>query len=148
MMRQISKLPFILKWGFPIFWFGLLGLITIVGLTNGRAHTTEIIAPIVLAVFGLFIMKKLIWELADEVFDGGDFLLFRKGDLEQRVQLQDITNIEHAALSSPPRVTIYCRTPGALGTKLAFTLSPALNPFAKPKIFRELSERIDRLDKT
>ena len=100
--------------------------------------------PIVMMVFGFVIMKRFIWDLADEVLDGGDHLLVRKGGLEQKIYLNDIVNIEHMGMSSPPRVTIMCRTPGPLGTEVAFTAPISFNPFAKPPLVRDLIERVDR----
>ena len=49
-----------------------------------------LIVPCLMAIFGFFFFKKLLWDLADEVFDEGDSLLFRKGKKEQRVNLKDI----------------------------------------------------------
>lgn len=143
-MQRISKTSFVLKWLFPIFWFGILALVTITILAAGHTHPAVLVMPLVMAVFGYFIMKKFVWDLADEVFDGGDFLLVRKGNLEQKIYLSDIVNIEHLGLSSPPRVTIMCRTPGLLGTEVAFIAPSSFNPFKKPKLVEELIERVDR----
>ncbi len=90
-----------------------------------------IIMPVLMAVIGFVIMKKFVWDLADEVLDGGDFLVVRKGGLKQKVYLSDIINIEHMGLSSPPRITLLCRTPGPLGTELAFVAPLAFNPFSR-----------------
>lgn len=128
-MRQISKKPILLKWVFPLFWFGLLGLVTVAGIAEGRTHPMAIIMPVLMAAIGFVIMKKFVWDLADEVLDGGDFLVIRKGGLKQKVYLSDIINIEHMGLSSPPRITLLCRTPGPLGTELAFVAPLAFNPF-------------------
>lgn len=143
-LKRISKLSVLLKWVFPILWFVMLAVFTIVGVMNDRTHPLAFIAPAFMALFGLFVMKKFVWDLADEVFDGGDHLLFRKGSLEQKVYLNDIVNIEHMAMSSPPRVTVLCRTPGALGTELVFTVPASFNPFAKLELVTELIERVDQ----
>ena len=143
-LKQISKLSFILKWVFPVFYLGMLALVAVAGLVSGLAHPLAFIVPAFMAVVGLFIMRKFIWDLADEVFDGGDHLLFRNRGLEQQVYLNDIVNIEHMAMSSPPRVTVLCRTPGALGTQLVFTVPVSVNPFARHKLVTELIERVDR----
>ncbi len=143
-MQRISKTSFILKWVFPTFWFGILGLFALFALTTEPTHFMTVLMPIAMMVFGFVIIKKFVWDLADEVLDGGDHLLVRKGDLEQKIYLSDIVNIEHIGMSSPPRVTIMWRTPGPLGTEVAFTAPVSFNPFKRPKLVRELIERVDR----
>jgi len=43
----------------------------------------------------------MVWDLADEVFDKGNELIFRKGGKEQRGNLREIINIDYAHMSSP-----------------------------------------------
>ncbi len=143
-MQRISKLPFIVKWVFPVFWFGMLAFATIVVLTHDQTHPITLIVPVVMLVIGFFVMKFFVWNLADEVFDGGDYLLVRKGSREQRIPLDDIVNIEHVGFVSPPRVNIMCRTSGTLGTELSFMAPTMLNPFKKPELVRDLIERVDK----
>jgi hypothetical protein len=49
-----------------------------------------------MAVFGFALFKKMIWDLADEVYDEGYSLLSLKSGKEQRVLLKDIININYA----------------------------------------------------
>ncbi len=97
---------------------------------------------------GFMMFKKMLWDLADEVYDYGDSLLFRKGQLEQQVELKDITNIDYAHLSSPERVVIHTRLKGAIGNELAFSLPMRFNIFKKSPYVRELVERVDESKNT
>ena len=99
-------------------------------------------------LFGYILFRKIAWDLVDEVIDEGSSLYFRKGTKEQRVNLEDIINISHAAMNSPDRVTIHSRTSGEIGEELAFSLPMRLNPFAKNPLVKELIERVDRARNT
>ena len=76
MKRISSKGTFFYKRVFPLFWFGFIAFIVIIVLlTSGRTHAAPIpflVAPVVMAVFGYALLRKLVFDLADEVWDDGD----------------------------------------------------------------------------
>lgn len=136
---------------FPVAWFGFLAFFffTVVFARHGKAAMPLmpfLLVPTLMAIFGFFLMKKLVWDLADEVYDGGDFLLIRKGSEEERVELSNIMNVSASMLVNPPRVTLRLVTPGIFGQEIAF--SPAtgfrLNPFAKDPMVEDLIVRVDQ----
>jgi hypothetical protein len=53
-------------------------------------------------------MKKLVFNLVDEVFDVGDALLVRCGGREEPIALADIKNVNYFPYMSPPRSTCRC----------------------------------------
>ena len=121
---------------------------TLLSLFKG-AEPLAILLPIaIMAIFGYFFFKNTTWDLMDEVIDEGDALLFRKGKLEQRVALEDITNISHPGKSSGARVIVHSRNSGPLGNEMPFQVPTGLNPFAKSPIVTELIERVDRARNT
>ena len=127
-------------------WFAFLAFVLVGSLSAGVSEYSFIflIVPIMMAVFGYVLFKRLVWDLADEVYDNGDELIFRKGGKEQRVPLREIINIDYSHMSSPERVVVHVRSGGPLGKKLAFSLPIRFNPFARSPIVRELIERVDR----
>jgi len=141
-MTKISGPTFFLKRVFPAFWFGLLALLVIVNL-DGRTPVTFLIPLMALGGFGFVAFRNLVWDLADEVYDAGDHLVFRKGSQEQRVNLSEIVNIGYAAMSAPKRVTIYVRSGGPIGKELVFTPRTRLGWFLKSPIVSDLIERVD-----
>ena len=143
-MKKISGSTFYFKKLFPAVWFGFLGFIIIMSVLSGTASPMSIIAPLIMAAFGYALFKNLVWDLADEVYDIGDELIFRKGGKEQRVNLTDIININYTHMSSPERVVLHVRSEGPIGKELAFNLPMRFNPFKKSPFVRELTERIDR----
>lgn len=104
-----------------------------------------LVMPIFIGVIGFMVMKKLIWDLVDEVHDGGDYLLIRKGSEEERVPLKNIINVSASTNTNPPRITLRLLKPGKFGPEITFSpqLKFSLNPFAKNPIVDELIVRVD-----
>jgi len=102
------------------------------------------IVPTCMAVFGYFIMKKLVWDLIDEVYDEGHSLLFRNRGTEVRVNLNDIKNVSYSTMSNPPRVTLSIRYKTALGEELSFSPPASWVPFRKNQDIEGLIDRIDK----
>ena len=135
---------------FPLAWFGFL--VVFVGLALSRRHYGGaqwwpfIVMPICMAVFGFVLMRKLVWDLADEVQDGGDFLLIRKGGEEERVPLNNIMNVNASTNMNPQRVTLRLVKPGKFGSEVSFALPArfSFNPFARHPVAEDLIVRVDR----
>jgi len=105
-----------------------------------------VFGPAIMAVFGYLLMKKLVWDLVDEVYDCGDFLLVRNRGNEERVQLSNIMNVSASILVNPPRITLRLANPGKFGSEVAFSpvIGFTLNPFAKSVVAEDLIMRVDR----
>jgi hypothetical protein len=148
-MRRISsKSTFLYKRIFPIFWFGLLTLffgisVFTLSRSNQTAALPFLIMPIVMMVFGYFIMKKFIFDLVDEVWDDGDALVVKNRDQTDRIALTDIKNVNYAALINPPRVTLSLRRPTVFGDNVTFCAPLRFMPFATSPIIDDLIDRID-----
>jgi hypothetical protein len=77
-MKKISsRYTFFHKKVFPVLWFGFLAVFAVIAITSGAFRTDPMFAviPCLMALFGFVLMKKLVWNLVDEVCDGGDYLL-------------------------------------------------------------------------
>jgi hypothetical protein len=152
-MRRISsKMTFFYKRIFPAFWFGFLILLLLLiavplflgGAQNGPPPYPFLIVPLIMFGFGYFVMKKLVFDLVDEVWDDGETLLIRKGGQEQRVALRDIKNVSYSAVINPPRVTLSVRQPTTFGQQIAFMAPVRFVPFTTSPIINELIERVDQ----
>jgi len=124
-MKKISGRIFLQKRVFPFIWFGFLGVLGVgVGLGRGEGQGPPFaLIVIFMAVFGFFVMRKLVWDLVDEVYDCGTFLLIRNGPEEDSVPLANIMNVSVALFQNPKRI---------------FTL----NPFAKNQVAEDLIQRV------
>jgi hypothetical protein len=148
-MRRISsRTTFLYKRVFPVAWFGFF-LIFIAGIvlpvwSSGRYPPLPFfIVPVV--VFGTIfvVMKKLVFDLVDEVLDAGDALIVRNRGQEERIAFSDIINVNYTPFVSPPRVVLSLRRPSIFGSQVAFCAPIRLVPFSTSPIVDELIQRID-----
>jgi hypothetical protein len=148
-MRLISsRMTFVNKRVFPVFWFGFLAffecisLLAVVRSARGPPAPVLLI-PIGMGIFGFFLFRKLVWDLADEVYDCGDHLLAKRSGLQERIELSKVINVSWSTMSNPERVTLTLRDPVAFGREITFTPPLRLNPFSRSPIVDDLIDRID-----
>jgi hypothetical protein len=149
-MKKISDSTVYFKRIFPTIWFGFIGFFFVTFLVSGAGKESFmfLFMPIIMAVFGYVLFRKMVWDLADEVYDHGESLEFRKGAKTQRILLKEIMNIDYSHMSSPERVVIHTRNEGSIGKELAFSLPMRFNPFSKNPLVRQLIERVDEAKNT
>jgi hypothetical protein len=146
MKRISSKTTALFKKGFPIFWFGFLAVFTSLAVAKG-AYARDafvLVVPCVMAVVGFFLFRRLLWTLADEVLDGGDYLLIKYRGYEERVALSNIMNVSASTNINPPRITLRLAVRAAFGSEIAFLPRQpfTLNPFAKNAVAEDLMVRV------
>jgi hypothetical protein len=148
MTRISSKSTFFYKDIFPVLWFGFLAIFIVTTLLGGAVEKDFmfLVVPCSMAVLGFFLFRKLVWNLADEVYDGGDFLVVRFRSEEEHVALSNIMNVSASTNMNPPRITLRLVQPGKFGSEFAFspTKSFTLNPFAKSEVAEDLMVRVDK----
>lgn len=133
---------------FPAVWFGFLAFVLTFSTLAGAPQQEPmfVLVPIALGVFGFVLMRKLVWDLVDEVCDYGDYLVVKNRGDEDRIVLSNIMNVSASTLTNPPRITLRLVHPSKFGNEIAF--SPVtkftLNPFAKNEIAGDLMVRVDR----
>jgi hypothetical protein len=132
---------------FPGFWFVFLTAFMLIGaFGHGRQQPIFVIQPVLMMAFGFFLFRKLVWDLADEVRDGGSFLLVRKGSVERRVPLANVMNVSMSQFSNPRRLSLRLRTPCEFGDEIVFIPRLPLfrwNPFARNAVAEDLIRRVD-----
>ena len=111
-----------------------------------RPPLPAFLPPLLLIPFFFLIMRKLVWDLADEVWDGGDHLVVKIGDQSESVPLANIMNVSASTLVNPPRVTLRLVNPGRFGQEISFSplRNSVLNPFARNAVADDLIERVHR----
>ena len=147
-----SKQTYFSKRVFPILWLGGVAIFLVFGLATATSHQVPadpmvLVVPVVMLVFGFVLFRKLLWDLADEVQDGGSFLLVRKGPVERRIPLANITNVSMSQLTNPKRLTLRLRTPCEFGDEVVFIPKAplfSLNPFARNAVAEDLLRRVDQ----
>lgn len=149
MKKLSSKSTFFLKRIFPAIWFGLIIFFVMTALlTDSKDNNSGIIMVFITSIFmtaiGYFIMKNLVFDLMDEVYDEGSSLLFKNKGKSVRVNLVDIKNVSYTVIVNPPRVTLSLRCKTEFGEEISFSPPASLIPFKKNKDIVELIDRIDR----
>ncbi|HXJ02254.1 MAG TPA: hypothetical protein VNH44_13610 [Micropepsaceae bacterium] len=148
MRRLSSRMTVYYKRVFPILFFGIILFVTATMLLAGRVSkqfppAPLFIVPAGMAVFAYFMMKTLVFDLVDEVWDAGGALIVRNRNSEERIVLSDIRNVSYSILVNPPRVTLSLRRESGFGNEVTFCPLLRFRPFAKSPIIDELIERID-----
>ena len=141
-----SRMAFYWKRVFPAVWFGFLAffVLTVLAARGGRDFRPAfLIIPLFMAVFGYFLMKKLVFDLVDEVWDDGTELVVKNRGHVERIPFANIMNVSYTVLSNPPRVTLTLRTPGRLGKEVTFAPPVRWIPLSRSPIVDRLIERID-----
>ncbi|HEY7654025.1 MAG TPA: hypothetical protein VIG07_14480 [Methylomirabilota bacterium] len=144
-MKKIST-PYTFSFKiFPFLFFGFLVVIFSLMLMAGALKETPmlVVVPCAMAAIGYFLMKMVLGNLVDEVYDCDDFLLVRKGGAEERIPLSDIINVNFAMNQRPARITLTLASPGKFGREISFSPPPEihLNPFLRNEIAEELIAR-------
>ena len=135
------------KTGFPIFWFGFVALFLVASVFSGPPGAPKplfLVFPIAMAVFGFILMKKLVWDLVDEVYDKGDALIVRNRGEETTVLLSNIMNVSASTIQNPPRITLKLINPCTFGNEIVFVpiMGFRVNPFAKSQVAEDLIVRV------
>ena len=134
---------------FPAIWFGFIAFFVVTALTRGVARDGRwmvLLMPCLMAALGFFLMKKIVWDLVDEVYDCGDSLLVRNRGEEERIPLANIMNVSASTHMNPPRITLRLVHPGRLGAEVTFSPQSKLLfiPFAKNPVAEDLIVRVDQ----
>jgi len=147
MKRISSRYTFLLKRVFPVLWFGFLAIfVLLLFVAPETPPLLDLAAPALMAVVGYVLMKKLLWDLADEVLDGGDFPVVKYRGMEESIPLANIMNVNATTLVNPPRITLRLDVPGRFGNEASFSplRSFSLSPFARNTIADDLIVRVDQ----
>ncbi|HEY2387455.1 MAG TPA: hypothetical protein VGK30_10870 [Candidatus Binatia bacterium] len=149
MTRISARSTFFLKRVFPVLWFGVLGVVSaamLAGIAAGSVPRVTVAPPVLMALLGFFLIRKLVWDLADEVYDCGDTLLVRNGGVEDLIPLANVMNVSVTTLTNPPRVELRLAVPSKLGSEVTFSpvVGMRLNPFKKIPLVEDLIVRVDR----
>jgi hypothetical protein len=152
MRRLSSKRTFFYKKVFPLIWFLAVAGAAVGGICAALSKSSHappaailfLIFPAFMSIIGHVVMKNLVFDLLDEVWDEGDSLVLVKGDERETIHITDIINVSDTTMVNPPRITLLLRQPCRFGKEVVF--SPArgfwFNPFKRSAIAQELIERV------
>jgi len=148
-MKQISGSTFLSKKLAPTMLLIFLGSFVILPFLPGGNNPFPFFILLPLAMIGLvfILFRKIIWDVADAVYDNGDELIFRKGRKEQSVKLNDIINISYSRFYSNRKIKVHVKSSGEIGNVLSFWLPVSVVPLKDNPVLIELLQRVDRARK-
>jgi hypothetical protein len=148
-MKKISGgSTFYYKRILPVMLFGLPVFLLYVAFSapHGPPPLLGFLPMLVLVPIFYLMLRKLVWDLADEVWDGGDHLVVKIGADSETVPLSNIMNVSASTLVNPPRITLRLVNPGRFGQEISFSppRNSIFNPFARNPVADDLIERVHR----
>jgi hypothetical protein len=144
-MRRISSSwSFFYKRIFPAVWFGFLILFVGLSVFFGQRSLPFLIVPLGMMGFGYFLMKKLVFDLVDEVWDDGDALVVKNRGRNERIAFVDIKNVNYSPFVNPPRVTLSLRRQTTFGDQITFCAPVRFIPLTASPVIAALIDRIDQ----
>jgi len=143
--RISSGATFFYKRMFPFLWFGFIGLFLLVGIVAARSQPVLvlplIVLPLGIAAVGYLVVKHLLSDLVDEVWDNDRELLVINDGHVEHVPFSNIVNISYSGFTNPKRATLILRQPGRWGAKFSF-----IPPRSSIRIFKLMdNELVDDL---
>lgn len=148
--RISSRMTAFHKRVFPPIWFGLLVIFMLIGLVTGRSQPMLLVpmvgVPALLMVFGYLLMRFMIFDLMDEVWDNGSELIALNEGHAAHIPLRNIVNVNCSLITNPKRATLLLRNPCRWGTRITFSpvwcfsMSTGLNS----PVIDELIQRVDQ----
>jgi hypothetical protein len=157
MRRVSSSSTYFYKRVFPVLWFGFLLVFLAIALWGALYSPAAarpqpvlpfLLLPLLMAGIGFLVFRKLIFDLVDEVWLDGDWLIVKNRDEQRRVALSDVMNVNATTMTNPRRITVMLRTDTRYGRSFSFMpASPRgfLSAFKPDPIATELIERVDAL---
>ncbi len=104
--------------------FPIVGLMLAASVYNGQVGLSGVLAGLAFLAAYFWIARRFVWSLIDEVTDCGDYLLARRGRVEDRILLSDIEDIVDRPYARPPKAIVTLKARSAFGWSLVFALSP------------------------
>ena len=151
-MKKISSdLTFLNKRFYPVIVFIFAGIIVLFNLYliiyEKRIDLSFISAPFFIGIIGYLLIKRLVLDLADEVWDDGGALLVKKGGESLRINFTDIKKVDYSYFTNQPRVTLRLNNNTIFGDTLSFMPPTNFLPYIKNRDIVELVDRIENLRK-
>ena len=130
----------------PTIFIGLLLFQWVSALLDDTADPSVLIGLAFFLCLFLFMTYFVGWELADEVFDDGDTLVFKRGDKEERIPLTNIISVDYPKTTpGQAPLTLKLGTPGVFGGSVSFIPQApySLNPLGKNPTAEDLIMRVE-----
>ena len=104
------------------------------------------LAVITLIVIGILIGEQMryAWRLADEVLDGGDYLIVKRGKDVVRIDFSQISDAASSSVLNATTVFLHLSAPCQFGDMIQFLADSRGERFKPSPIAAELISRVEK----
>jgi hypothetical protein len=136
----------------PYLWFGIsIAIEATLLLVFPFSHEYMIyfMLPFVLVVIGYVIMTNLIFDLVDEVYDCGNYLMVINNGKKDKIYFKNISQLNALLTINPPRITLTLDRECKFGKEITFSPETqiSLTMFSKNQILENLKDRVYKAHK-
>jgi len=145
MNRLSADHMYLAKWVLPTLAFIFVTVRMLESESKRARPQFAVLSAVIIGVgvIFVFVFKKRMWSLADEVLDGGDCLLVRFGQKQERVGLSNISDIHLESHLGATTVRLQLSAPSEFGAVISFLAkSESRNPFAANAVAEDLVARV------
>jgi hypothetical protein len=89
-----------------------------------------------------WIAWRFVWSMVDEVTDHGDYLLAKRGSVEDKIFLSDIKDLIDRPYGRPPKAIVKLRAKSVFGWSIAFALTTDKNADGDKGVAADLRHRV------
>jgi hypothetical protein len=136
---------YLAKWVLPAVLFGGVAVWVVADEARSTSphYQSSAVALLILATIFVFILKKKMWVLADEVLDGGDHLLVRFGRRTTRISLNNLAAVDVVPNFGVVVLRLQLKASCDLGPAVSFlTNSTSRNPQIGATLAADLRSRL------
>lgn len=119
-------------------------LVTLAATRRNPVLLPVTLVPILIGAIVFFVMRKLVFDLVDQVWDAGHDLIVKNDGQTERIAFANIMNVSYTVVVNPPRVTLHLRLPCRFGHEVSFIPLLRFTPFSRHPLIDDLIQRIDQ----
>ena len=135
-----------MKKPFPGMALVIVGAMLVGGVFTAPFNAANLLFAMALIGAAIVIQRAVTRNLADEIMDGGEYLLVRADGIEEKVMIQDVMTVHRGFGHNPERVILRLRRPSRLGDTIAFIpRGQRWFPFVEHPLVLELRTRAELL---
>ncbi len=108
---------------FSVLPFPLLGLMLAASIYNKQIGVLVAVGGVAFLGVYAWAVRRFVWSMIDEVTDCGDYLLAKRGAVEDKIFLSDIEGVIDRPYGRPPKAIVKLRAKSAFGWTVVFAMT-------------------------
>jgi len=100
--------------------FPLVGLMLAASIYNKQIGALIAVAGLALLVAYAWVIRRFVWSMLDEVTDCGEYLIAKRGKVEDKIFLIDVVDVVDKPFGRPAKTIVELRAKSAFGWRIVF----------------------------